>query len=231
MSKAACVVISTIIISIIVWNRCGTDRKESEHKMAEYDFMKMQKKLSGYMDEERFQHTLGVMFTSAALAMAHRASVKDAQAAGLLHDCAKCIPNKKKLELCEKYEIQTTEFERRNPFLLHSKLGAFLAKEKYKIVSEDILNAITYHTTGRPDMSTLEKIVFIADYIEPMRDKARNLDEIRNLAYRNLDQCMYKILKDTLEYLSQSSGEIDNTTQIAYEYYRHLCREQTGKEK
>ncbi len=68
--------------------------------MAEYDFIKIQKKLSKYLDENRFHHTLGVMYTCAALAMAHDCPIADAQLAGLLHDCAKCIPNKKKLKMC-----------------------------------------------------------------------------------------------------------------------------------
>ena len=79
--------------------------------MAEYDFIKIQKKLSKYLDENRFHHTLGVMYTCAALAMAHDCPIADAQLAGLLHDCAKCIPNKKKLKMCGENKIPVTEFE------------------------------------------------------------------------------------------------------------------------
>ena len=67
--------------------------------MADYDFAKIEKKLSKYLDEDRFQHTMGVMYTSACLAMVHGYDIKDAQVSGLLHDCAKCIPNKKKLKI------------------------------------------------------------------------------------------------------------------------------------
>lgn len=101
--------------------------------MAEYDFIKIQKKLSKYLDENRFHHTLGVMYTCAALAMAHDCPIADAQLAGLLHDCAKCIPNKKKLKMCGENNIPVTEFEKEHPFLLHAKLGAFVAKDKYGI--------------------------------------------------------------------------------------------------
>ena len=76
-----------------------TLRKERPKRMTDYDFIKMQKKLSKYLDEDRFEHTLGVMFTCASLAMVHGYDLKDAQAAGLLHDSAKCIPNKKKLKI------------------------------------------------------------------------------------------------------------------------------------
>lgn len=195
--------------------------------MAQYDFPKMQKKLSKYLDEDRMIHTMGVMYTCAALAMAHGYDLKDAQAAGLLHDSAKCIPNKKKLKMCEEHKIPVSDFEKTHPFLLHAKLGAYIAKEKYGIKDEEILSSIAYHTTGRPGMSTLEKIVYIADYIEPMRDKATHLPKIRKLAFEDLDECMYEILKDTLIYLEENPKDIDSTTKDAFIYYKDLHIERT----
>ena len=135
--------------------------------MAEYDFIKMQKKLAKYLDEDRYAHTLGVMYTCAALAMVHDCDLIVAQTAGLLHDCAKCIPNKKKLKMCSQHNIPVSEFEQTHPFLLHAKLGAYVARAKYDVTDEEILSAITWHTTGKPEMTLLEKIVYIADYIEP----------------------------------------------------------------
>ena len=133
--------------------------------MAEYDFIKMQKKLAKYLDEDRYEHTLGVMFTCAALAMVHDCDLITAQTAGLLHDCAKCIPNKKKLKMCSQHHISVSEFEQEHPFLLHAKLGAYVAKAKYDVTDENILSAITWHTTGKPEMTLLEKIVYIADIL------------------------------------------------------------------
>lgn len=190
--------------------------------MAKYDFIKMQKKLVKYLDEDRFAHTLGVMYTCASLAMVHGYDLEDAQVAGLLHDCAKCIPNKKKLKLCSQNNISVTAFEEEHPFLLHAKLGAYIARKKYDITDEEILSSITYHTTGRREMSLLEKIVYIADYIEPMRNKAPNLDKIRKLAFQDLDECLYEILKDTLEYLDENPQNVDNTTKEAFSYYKKL---------
>ena len=139
---------------------------------------------------------MGVMYTCAALAMVYDYDLEDAQAAGLLHDSAKCIPNKKKLKLCSQHDIPVSDFEKDHPFLLHAKLGAYVASSKYDIKDEEILTAITYHTTGRPGMSLLEKIVYISDYIEPMRDKAPNLAKVRKIAFEDLDECMYEILKE-----------------------------------
>ena len=190
--------------------------------MAEYNFIKIEKKLSKYLDEARFSHTLGVMYTCASLAMVHGYDLQAAQAAGLLHDSAKCIPNKKKLKICAQNNIPVTDFEKEHPFLLHAKLGAYIAAEKYGVTDPEILSAITYHTTGKPAMSLLEKIVYIADYIEPARNKASRLTEIRKLAFEDLDECMYEILKDTLIYLDENPNDVDNATKEAFIYYKNL---------
>lgn len=193
--------------------------------MGTYNLLKMQKKLKKYVDEDRYVHTLGVMYTAAALAMRYGEDLEKAQVAGLLHDCAKCIPNEKKLKLCRQNEIPISEVEEKSPFLLHAVLGAYLAREKYEIKDQDILNAIACHTTGKPDMSLLEKIIFIADYIEPMRSKAENLPLIRRLAFEDLDQAVYITLRDTLLYLEKEKSCLDNQTIIAYNYYRQLIEE------
>lgn len=199
--------------------------------MAIYDLYQMQKKLEKYLDENRFLHTLGVMYTCAALAMVHDCDLMDAQVAGLLHDSAKCIPNKKKLSMCAKHGILITEFEREHPFLIHAKLGAYIAKEKYGIQNPEILSAITWHTTGKPKMSKLEKIVYVADYIEPQRDKAPHLDSIRRLAFQDLDECIHEILKDTLAYLDGGPGDIDNATREAYSYYHEIHQNRKQEEE
>ena len=199
--------------------------------MAEYDFIKIQKKLSKYLDENRFHHTLGVMYTCAALAMAHDCPIADAQLAGLLHDCAKCIPNKKKWKLCDKYHILLSECEQQNPFLIHAKLGVAIAREKYEIQDEEILSAIRWHTTGKDNMTDLEKIVYIADYIEPQRDKAPNLEWIRKVSFMDLNEGMYYILKDSLSYLGRSGRTIDPATEKAFHYYETMHLAKRGKEK
>ena len=193
--------------------------------MADYDFAKIEKKLSKYLDEDRFQHTMGVMYTSACLAMVHGYDIKDAQVSGLLHDCAKCIPNKKKLKMCSEHNIPVSDFERSHPFLLHSRLGAYIAHEKYGIDDQEILSAINYHTTGRREMSLLEKIIYIADYIEPGRDKAKNLPVVRPLCFRDLDAALLKILSDTLDYLKSTGKEIDPLTEQTCQYYKAKAEE------
>lgn len=187
-----------------------------------YDLKKMEAKLKKHVDEARFVHTQGVMYTSAALAMAHGYDIHKAQVAGLLHDCAKCIPNEKKLRMCKKHHIDVTTVEYENPILLHAKLGAYIAETKYDVTDEEILRSITFHTTGRAGMSVLEKIVFIADYIEPGRFKAKNLAEVRKAAFADLDECMYMILRDTLAYLKHNPKAVDPTTSRAFEFYNEI---------
>lgn len=199
--------------------------------MNQYNIPKMSRKLKKELDDDRYRHTLGVMYTSAALAMCYGADLEKAQVAGLLHDCAKCIPNEKKIRLCEKHQIPVSRVEQGAPFLLHSKLGAFLAKTKYEVEDEEILQAIVWHTTGKPEMTLLEKIVFLADYIEPMRWKASNLEEIRRMAFQDLDRAVYMTLRDTLHYLEKGTGEVDEMTRTAYDYYADLCGEKTEEQQ
>ena len=192
-------------------------------KKTDDDVRKLTKAMEETLSGKRFQHTLGVAYTAAAMAMKYEVDVKKALIAGLLHDCAKCMSDEKLLKLSEKENIEVTDVERRNPYLLHAKVGAMLASKEYDIDDEEILDAITYHTTGRPGMTDLDKIVFVADYIEPGRDKAPNLAKVRRLAFEDLDGAVRRILKDTLKYLEEekeSDFEIDPMTAKTYEYYQ-----------
>lgn len=181
---------------------------------------KILKKLQKELDAERYQHTLGVMYTAASLAMCHGENIEHALIAGALHDCAKCIPGREKIKLCKKYNLEVTPVEEKNPSLLHAKLGAYLALKKYDIVDQDILNAIKSHTTGRPEMTLLEKIIYIADYMEPGRTELPNMAEVRTLAFKNIDDCLYRILEDSLVYLKSRDLAIDIMTEKSYNYYK-----------
>ena len=184
----------------------------------------IEKKLKKEVDKERYAHTRGVMYTAAAMAMAHQADMEQAMYAGLLHDCAKCISNHDKLKICKKNKIFVSPSEERRPFLLHAKLGAYFARKTYGVEDKEILHAIQVHTTGEPGMNTLDKIIYIADYIEPNRNKAPNLEEARRLAFEDLDRAMLKILSDTLNYLERKGGEIDPLTVGTYEYFKEVIQ-------
>lgn len=184
--------------------------------------IKIQKKVKKYLDDERYQHTLGVMYTAGSLAMCHNLNVDKALVAGLLHDCAKCISSNKKIKLCKKNHIPISEVEYANPGLLHAKLGAFFAEQKYHISDPEILCAIRCHTTGRPAMSALDKILYIADYIEPGRAELPNMGAVRKLAFEDLDACIRRILEDSLIYLESRNIPLDPMTERTYQYYKEL---------
>jgi len=192
--------------------------------MAEYDLKLLQKQMKEALNEDRFEHTLGVMYTAESLAMRYGVDMTKAAVAGLLHDCAKCIPNAQKIKMCKKNDIEITAMEEKNPSLLHAKLGAYLAEEEYGIDDPEILSAIQWHTTGKPDMSMLDIIICMADYIEPNRDKAPNLKQIRKLCFENIEEALYQVLEGTLEYLSDRPDMIDPMTKISYDFYKWKLR-------
>lgn len=206
------------------------------------EIKKYRKAMEKTLEPKRFEHTLGVAYTAATLAMVHGEDVDKALLAGMLHDCAKCMSHQKQLALCEKEHIVLTQIEREhNSPLIHAKVGSLLAKKKYGVKDKDILNAICYHTTGRPDMSRLEKIIYIADYIEPSRsaghkavdesarEYAKNLAIVRKLAYQDLDRALCQILGDTLAYLEKKGGQINQLSQITYDYYAKESEKSDGK--
>lgn len=186
----------------------------------------IQKNLEKVLKPQRYRHTLGVRYTAQAMAMRFGADIQKAGLAGVLHDCAKYMSNEEILVKCNKHHIEYSELEKEQPHLLHAKLGVYYAKEKYDIKDEQILSAIRWHTTGKPQMTDLEKIVFIADYIEPNRKLLPNMKEIRRISFEDLNNAMYLILENTLSYLRGKcvgSGElIDPYTVEAYEYYKSI---------
>lgn len=192
---------------------------------------KIKKYLKKHLTKERYHHTVGVAYTAMSMAMKYNPQPDNnefmikAEIAGLLHDCAKCMDNDKKIRICNKNQISYSKIEAENPYLLHGKVGAYIARKEFGILDEDILNAITWHTTGRPDMSLLEKIIFVADYIEPSRRPIPELNLIRQLAFTDIDQAVIKILENTLKYLNEKGNPIDDMTQKTYDSYIRTERE------
>lgn len=197
----------------MIWFSIGDEALKSS------EMSKLRKELSKVQDSKRYEHTLSVAYTAANLAACYGESINHALIAGMLHDCAKCLPDEKLLAICEKQHMQISEAEYKKPSLLHAKAGSYLAMKKYRVTNQDILNAIHNHTTGRPGMSLLERIIFVADYMEPGRRQAPRLEQVRRTAFMDLDQAVLMILEDTLKYLQDSCSVIDQSTQETYQYY------------
>lgn len=180
------------------------------------------KDLKEILDYKRYEHTLGVATTASCLAMKYGYDIDKAYMAGLLHDCAKGMTDKERLSYCKKNQISITDVERDNPSLLHAKVGAHLCTAKYDIDDAEICEAIKWHTTGRPDMSLLEEIIFVADYIEPNRNHDTELTDIRKEAFEFLHVATHHIYKNTLKYLEKSTKRLDPMTNEAFLYYEGL---------
>lgn len=187
--------------------------------------LEMREKLKEKLPDKRFEHSLGVEYTAGNLAFIHGVDIEKALIAGLLHDCAKYVANDKKITKLTKRNIPITESEYKNPDLLHAKLSAVYAREKYGVKDEDILSAIACHTTGKPAMSALDKIIYIADYIEPNRAPLPEIETIRKEAYTDLDTCLKHILYNTINYLGKKESNIDPITKQTYAYYAEAKKE------
>ncbi len=181
-------------------------------------------KVKERQNPHRYEHTLGVAYTAACMAFLYGEDALRAELTGILHDCAKCFSDAELIRMCGEAGIPLSEAELASPAVIHAKYGRYMAAQEFGIQDREMLSAIEFHTTGKPDMTTLEKIIFIADFIEPLRDQAANLPEARKLAFDDLDKCVYNILEATINYLNRKQASIVPETLRAYEWYRSLCR-------
>ena len=180
----------------------------------------IEEKLKKQLKPGRYRHTIGVAYTAASMAMAFEVDMDKAYRAGLLHDCAKGYALEEQSRLCKVYGIMEEELFHDSPQLMHSALAPHIAREFYEEQDPEVLSAIQYHTTGKPAMTDLEKIIFIADYIEPNRKMISGLTKARKLAFTDLDQCTSFILKQTIDYLKSQGNNIGHQTIETYEYYQ-----------
>ncbi|MBQ1679150.1 MAG: nicotinate (nicotinamide) nucleotide adenylyltransferase [Oscillospiraceae bacterium] len=179
-------------------------------------------------DEKRRAHVDGTCETSAALAVHWGADRETARRAGILHDITKALGPKEQLHLCDKYAMMLTPTQRENPKLLHAKTGAVIAREVFG-ESEEVREAIWWHTTGRAAMTTLEKILYIADYMEPNRSFP-GVETLRDLAGRNLDAAVFCGLDQSISHLRIQGRVIDPDSLNAWNYYRKFSERSQQRE-
>ncbi|SCZ81401.1 nicotinate (nicotinamide) nucleotide adenylyltransferase [Pseudobutyrivibrio xylanivorans] len=189
------------------------------------DVLRLSEEMKKALKPGRYVHTLGVATTAQALALRWNYPAYTAMVAGMLHDCAKCITDEERISICKENDLPISEIEAKYPHLLHGKVGAYFCSSKYDVYDPQIAHAITYHTTGCPNMNLLDKIIFVADYIEPGRDKQPRLDILRATAYTDLDRCVYMILEDSVAYLNNNPDMVDPTTVDTYNYYKQYMKE------
>lgn len=159
-----------------------------------YDREDVIKRLSTLIDEKRLSHSIGVSRCAAKLAEQYGADAEKAELAGLVHDCAKCLPYEESIRLCRKYGFEPDSITKANKALLHAPLGALLAEESFQIKDREILNAVACHTTGKQGMTLLEKVICLADYIEDSRQYS-GVEDIRAFAWVDINRALLTALE------------------------------------
>lgn len=169
------------------------------------------------LSPQRLGHVAGCETEAVLLANHWGEDLETAATAGILHDITKKLNFQQQLILCREYGIINDNSELENPKILHAKTGAAVARERFG-VSREIAEAIRWHTTGKPDMSRLEKIIYLADLIEPTRDFP-GLEELRRLAYKDLDKAMALALEKSIEHLQAQGVHVYKDSIQAYQWY------------
>jgi predicted HD superfamily hydrolase involved in NAD metabolism len=183
------------------------------------DRQKLLEMLKKNLSEEKYTHSLGVEQTAVELARIFGTDEKKAGFAGLMHDITKCMDNE---ALAAEYGIDDYASKK----TLHAYTGAVYLKKNHITEDEDILNAVKYHTTGRAAMSALEKIIYLADLIEPNRDYPAAM-KIKPVCYEDLDKAMLLSLKMTIKFILKRTSPIDLNTVFAYNYYSQVAEQPT----
>ena len=179
-----------------------------EREILDLDLEKLQEYVQTQMAGYRFVHTLGVVETAKDLAAMYGVDPKKASLAALFHDLAKEFPVDQKKALCLKYHIELDGFFAQNIDLTHGAIAAAIAKEAYGVEDKEILKAISHHTFGGKNMSNLEKIIYLADMIEPNRQTSLELEKLRMAAYTDLDKGMKLALSYSISHLKATNKDI-----------------------
>lgn len=183
----------------------------------------MRKKLKNELTEKRFNHSIGVMDTAVQMAQHFGADVDKTAIAALLHDCAKNYSKSEMFELCEKYGVLLDEICKASTGLIHGFLGAEVACREYGVCDPEIYDAIYYHTIGKPDMSLITKIIYIADGIEPARHY-EGVDLIREMVYEDIDRALVLQIDYTLRSVIARGALIHTNTIDTRNFYLKTIR-------
>ena len=178
---------------------------------------KMEYKLKKALDHQRYEHTLGVEKTAREMARVFGVDEEKAALAGLLHDCAKCMPLEKMLKAAKHEEIDSVMKE--SKALMHAVAGRCVARDIYGVEDEAVLDAIRWHTTGRAEMTELDKIIYLADMIEPNRKPYPGLEPLRALCMKDLDQAMHTALEMSLRHVEEQGKTLHPDTMAALAAY------------
>lgn len=181
----------------------------------------LEEEVMSLLKDDRKAHVRGVRKMAAELAKRYGADVEDAERAGLLHDVTKAIDGPLQLTFCREYGIFLNKFSSENPKTLHALTGSYAAQRLFG-ENDAVVTAIRWHTTGRPEMSLLEKIIYLADYAEENR-RFPGVEELRKTVLRDLNEGMVMGLEMTMAQLTAQKREIAQASVDALAYYRRVC--------
>lgn len=177
----------------------------------------------------RFEHTLRVQKLAVKYAEQMGIDKERTSIAAILHDYCKFWSNEKLISWIRKYNLPNDLLDY-HPELWHAPVGAEVAARHFGITDQEILQAIRYHTTGRPQMSQLEKIIFLADLLEPAR-RFPGVEELRALAANDFDQAIWKALDQTIGYLIEKQQKIYPLTLMARNYFLEIVTKKDLREE
>ena len=186
-------------------------------------FEKYEKELNKALsnDRRRYWHSISVALTAVNLADIYGANKDDCLVSGLLHDYCKCLTLDELYLMCDKYGVNLSYEDKMSDGCIHGFLAAKMCKDKFGL-SDEIYNAIYYHTCGRPNMTTLEKIIYMSDFIEPLRRFRDKVTDIRALAYKDIDASIIPASVASIEFLKKRNKFIHSNTIKTLEYYKDL---------
>jgi predicted HD superfamily hydrolase involved in NAD metabolism len=181
------------------------------------DIIEIRKNLKETLPDRRFRHILGAEETSAWLGGVFHEDADRLRTAALLHDCAKYMKKPELLEYAVKNGILLTEDDRKAAGIIHAKIGAYIAAKQYLIKDKEILDSIAFHSTGAPDMTRFQKIIFASDYLEPNRGFEEN-KSLRELIVRDFEKGVFEIIKRKLRYVLERG---DYLHPLSLDFYNH----------
>ncbi|MBC8014598.1 MAG: bis(5'-nucleosyl)-tetraphosphatase (symmetrical) YqeK [Sporomusaceae bacterium] len=175
------------------------------------DYTEIISELAARLSPKRLQHSIGVSKTAESLAARFGCDKRKAGISGLFHDLAREVPVNELLPRCQAFGIVVNDIESAEPILLHGPLAAKLAHAEFGIDDAEMLQAILLHTTGGPNMTVLDKIIYLADVIEPGRT-FKGVEKIRKAALTNLDKALLASIDQSIRYIVKEGGLIHPAT-------------------
>ena len=193
-------------------------------------FTKYQNEIKKILEPNRYWHSVSVALTAAHLSEIYNCDIKKCITAGLLHDYAKNKTYEEIIDECKRLNMNLTDEDIEAKGVVHGFLSAKLSKNKFGI-EDDVYDAIYYHTCGRENMPMLNKIIYISDFIEPLRPFSDRVEHIRKLAYCDIDYSIILACEMTINHLKNTNSFIHSNSIKTLNYYKNIISKRNNEKK